>query len=217
LGSDRVLIGAWQDDTGATDAGVAYLFRTNGTLLTTFTNPTPAIADNFGYSVAVVGSDRVLIGAPWDDMGATDTGASYLFSTNGTLITTFTNPTPAIADLFGSAVAAMGSDRVLIGADQDRTGAISAGAAYLFSTNGTLLTTFTNPAPPLGNDYFGNAVAAVGSDRVLIGAEQEDAGSINVGAAYLFSTNGILLRDSILDKRTKITNDYGYQIGVNYE
>ena len=36
------------DDTGATNAGAAYLFSTDGTLLTTFTNPTPADNDQFG-------------------------------------------------------------------------------------------------------------------------------------------------------------------------
>ena len=98
VGTDRVLIGAPDDDTGATDAGAAYLFSTNGALLTTFTNPTPAADDYFGYSVAAVGTDRVLIGAYSDDTGATDAGAAYLFSTNGTLLTTFTNPTPAADD-----------------------------------------------------------------------------------------------------------------------
>jgi len=49
-----------------------------GTL--TFTNPTPVVADYFGHSVAGVGTDRVLIGAPTDDAGAGDAGAAYLFS-----------------------------------------------------------------------------------------------------------------------------------------
>ncbi len=51
----------------------------NTTLLTTFTMPTPATEDLFGSSVAAVGSDRVLIGTPRDDTGATDAGAAYLF------------------------------------------------------------------------------------------------------------------------------------------
>ena len=186
VGNDRVLIGA------PTSVGVAYLFSTNGTLLTTFTNPTPAANDHFGTSVAAVGSDRVLIGAAEDNLIAPDAGAAYLFSTNGTLLTTFTNPTPASNDWFGISVAAVGSDRVLIGADGDDTGALDAGAAYLFSTNGTLLTTFTNPTPA-ASDYFGHSVAAVGSDRVLIGAYQDNTGAADAGAAYLFSTNGTLL------------------------
>ena len=85
----------------------------------TIANPTPAAIDNFGISVAAVGSDRVLIGARDDNTGAVDAGAAYLFSTDGTLHTTYTNPTPAVRDSFGCSVAALGSDRVLIGASGD--------------------------------------------------------------------------------------------------
>ena len=186
LGSNRVLVGAPYDNTGASAAGSAYLFSTNGTLLNTFTNPVPATGDNFGTSVAAVGSNRMLISAI-DYGGVKGTGgAAYLFSTNGTLLTTFTNPTPAASDYFGWSVAAVGSTRVLIGAYQDGTGAFQAGAAYLFSTNGTLLNTFTNPTPAAA-DWFGDAVAAVGSDRVIIGGVWDDTGATHAGSAYLFA------------------------------
>ena len=212
VGSDRVLIGAQFDDTGAPGTGAAYLFRTNGTLLTTFTNPTPVIGDNFGYSVAAVGSDRVLIGAYGDDTGANDAGAVYLFRTNGTLLTTFTNPTPVIGDNFGISVAGFGSDRVIIGAYGDDTGANDAGAVYLFRTNGTLLTTFTNPTPA-NSDNFGNSVAALGSDRVLIGASGDNTGATEAGAAYLFSTNGTLL--TTFTNPTPATSDFfGWSVAV---
>lgn len=189
LGTDGLLIGAAGDETGAGAAGAVYLFNTNGTLLTTFTNPTPALAEYFGVSVAAMGTDRVLIGALNDNTGVSGSGAGYLFSTGGVLITTFTNPTPVALDEFGRSVAAVGSDRVLIGAPSDDTGAGNTGAAYLFSTNGALLATFTNPTPAV-NENFGQAVAAVGVDCVLIGAF--NAGW-QVGAAYLFSTNGTLI------------------------
>jgi FG-GAP repeat len=171
VGSDRVLVGAAQ-------AGVAYLFSTNGTLLTTFTNPTPAAGDAFGNSVAAVGSDRVLIGA----LGAAEV---YLFSLNGTLLTTFTNPTASASDYFGDSVAAVGNTRVLISAFGESTDASASGRAYLFSTNGALLNTFTNPSPA-SDDYFGTSVAAVGTDRVLIAAAYDDPGAQNAGSAYLF-------------------------------
>jgi len=191
-GDDRVLIGAYAADVGATDVGAAYLFDTNGTLLTTFTNPAPAVEDLFGLSVVLVGTDRVLMGAWRADAGATDAGAAYLFNTNGALLTTFTNPTPAMDENFGVSVAAMGSDRVLIGAIRNDTGATDAGAAYLFSANGALLTTFTNPTPAF-NERFGNPVAAVGADKVLVGGYRDDMGANDAGAAYLFNTNGVLL------------------------
>jgi len=216
VGTDRVLIGAYADDTGASDAGVAYLFSTNGALLTNFTNPTPANGDYFGASVAAVGADQVLIGTPWDYTNETWAGAAYLFSTNGGLLTTFTNPTPAakpaFGDFFGCSVAAVGSDRVLIGAYADDTGAESAGVAYLFSTNGALLTTFTNPTPAV-NDFFGKSVAAMGTDRVLIGANYDETGASRAGAAYLFSTNGALLA-TFANPAPAFGDGFGYSVAA---
>jgi hypothetical protein len=179
FGTDRVLV-------GARDAGAAYLFQANGTLLMTFTNPAPTASDQFGHSVAAVGNDRVFVGAPQADQGATDAGVAYLFSTNGTLLTTFTNPTPAVGDTFGARVTVLGSDRMVISAIYDDIGATNSGAAYLFSANGTLLNTFTNPTPA-ASDAFGARVAALGDDRVIIGATYDDLGSTDAGAAYLFN------------------------------
>ncbi len=183
VGNDRVLIGAPNDHAGA---GAAYLFRTNGTLLTTFTNPAPVAGDNFGASVAAVGIDRVLISAI-DYEGAKGTGGTaYLFDTNGILLTTFTNPTPEAYDYFGWSVAAVGSSRLLIGAYQDNTGIFQAGSAYLFSTNGTLLNTFTNPTPA-HQDWFAWSVAAVGGDHIIIGGVWDDTGAADAGSAYLYT------------------------------
>jgi hypothetical protein len=184
LGSDRVLIGAPYDRTQSDFSGVAYLFSTNGTLLTTFTNPTPANDENFGFALAALGSDRVVIGAPYDSLSA------YLFSTNGTLLATFTNPVSGgFEDNYGFSVATVGNDRVLIGA---LSAGSSGGAAYLFNTNGTLLTSFSRPGPA-AIAWFGYFVTAFGNDRVLIGAPAETVGVGYAGKAYLFSTNGTLL------------------------
>jgi hypothetical protein len=187
-GDNQVLIGAPEESPG----GAAYLFASNGTLLCIFTNPTATLNAAFGIAVAAVGTDRVLIGAPDENTGAVSSGAAYLFGTNGSLIGTFSNPTPEIGDIFGHSVAAVGTDQVLIGAWQDNTGATQAGAAYLFNTNGALITTFTNPAPE-DFENFGYSVAAVGSDRVLIGAPYDRVEHWPTGMAYLFSTNGVLL------------------------
>jgi hypothetical protein len=109
------------------------LFTTNGKLLTTFTNPTPAANDFFGSSLAAVGADKVLIGAPWDNTGGDNAGSVYLFNTNGTLLTTVNHPSPAAHNFFGWSIAALGSDFLIIGAPNDDTGAMDAGTVYLFS------------------------------------------------------------------------------------
>jgi len=75
-----VLIGAPFDDTGAADAGIAYLFDAlSGALLTTFDNPTPAPGDQFGASLAA-GGNLVAVGSWLDDTAAAHGGAVYVFS-----------------------------------------------------------------------------------------------------------------------------------------
>jgi hypothetical protein len=183
VGPDKVLIGANRDNTGSTAAGAVYLFATNGSLLTAFTNPAPAADENFGIALAALHADRVIIGAQMDDG---DNGAAYLFNISGDLLTTFTNPAPSTSAYFGSAVASLGEDKVLIAAMGGE------GSAYLFSTNGSLLMTFTNPSPA-SYDWFGSVVASMAGERVIITAFGSPTGAQAAGVAYVFHTNGSLL------------------------
>src|SRR5262249_27461620 len=55
-------------------------------------SPSPHPGDHFGAAVAVV-NGFVLVGAPYDDSGATDTGAASLFPpSDGSLVQVFNNP-----------------------------------------------------------------------------------------------------------------------------
>jgi hypothetical protein len=189
LGDHRLIIGAHyanEDPQTELTYGAAYLYSTNGTRLTTFSNPSPGAVFGFGYSVAAFGSDRVLIGASIEWPGA---GAAFLFHTNGTLLMTFTNPAPHVNDFFGRSIAAAGTDRVLVGSPAEGT---SAEEVYLFNTNGTLLLTITNPTPA-ADDWFGHRIAVLGNDRVVIGAPGDDTAGQGSGSAYLFNLNGTLL------------------------
>src|SRR5262245_18397045 len=109
-------------------------------------NPAPAVDDEFGRAVALVGNN-VIVGAQFDDGAGTDAGAAYLFDgTTGELLRTFLSPNPRPGDFFGMSVAAVVSN-VLVGAPNDSgppgTTNIRAGAAYLFDSNtGALLQAF---------------------------------------------------------------------------
>lgn len=191
---NNVLVGARFDDTGRGNAGAAYLFDgSTGNLLRTFQKPIPAINDQFGYSVALMGNN-VLAGAIDDDTAGDNAGAAYLFDgSTGNLLCTFLNPTPTDGDLFGCRVAALGNN-VLVSDPDDVVGSIETGAVYLFDgSTGALLRTFHNPTPAEG-DRFGISIAAVGNN-VLIGADCDDTGASDAGAAYLFdgSTGELLL------------------------
>jgi hypothetical protein len=250
LGSDRLLVGAPYDDTTATNAGIVYLFHTNGTLLTTYTNPLPSatgfgstitslgndrvvIVSTYGGSVylfttnstlvtnisvlsghvsaiAEVGNDKLLIGDHWadeDPQTYATYGAAYLYSTNGSLLTTFENYDPGPITGLGFSVAAFGTDCVLIGANIEWPGF---GAVYLRHTNGKSRMTFNNPAPNANLNYFGRSIAAVGTDRVLVGSPADGP---YPEAAYLFNTNGNLLL-TITNPTPAADDWFGHQIAV---
>jgi len=176
---DFIVVSAYGDNTGASDAGSAYVFSAStGALLQTLNNPAPQAGDAFGQ-VAIFG-DYVLVGAWLDDAGATDVGSAYLFSAStGSLLRTISNPTPAANDYFGQSVSLSG-DVVVVGADGDNTGASDTGSAYVFSAStGALLQTLNNPAPQAG-DAFGLQVSVSG-DYVLVGAWLDDAGATDGG------------------------------------
>src|SRR5215471_9808067 len=173
-------------------------------LVRTFPNPTPGMSDYFSWTVAALGSDRVLIGAISDDNMATNAGIAYLLHTNGTLLTTFTNPSPAyvpppypeeeLGDWFGYAIAPLGNDWVLVGAPYNEGEFCCAysGTVYVFNTNGTLVTTIHNPND--GNNEFGTSVATLGDGRIIISAPRAGPDpELPYGEVYLMDTNGALL------------------------
>lgn len=192
FGNDRLLASATAyDRTSNQYMGIVYLLSTNGTLLMTYTNSSPGQFDSFGQSLAAVGTGAVLIGAPYNSVSATNSGAAYLFATNGFLMATIAKPGVQAYGHFGEGLAALGSDRMLIAAiTQNPTNNSAVGETYLFSTNGMLLTTFTNPAPWV-YDSFGRSIMVADSSRVLIGALQAGRdGAYGEGVVHAFDTNG---------------------------
>lgn len=108
------------------------------------------------------------IGVPWmlSLLGLLMGWASVYAQEDPTASVTFRNPVPVFTGNFGQSIAALGSDRVLIGEWGN-----SLGGAYLFSDDGTLLKKF-----PSRGEGFGWSVAAVGTDRILIGAPVDPGG-----------------------------------------
>ena len=165
LVGNNALVGARGEGGGA---GAAYLFDgESGTLLGTFENPRPGYADLFGFPVAAMGNN-LLVGA------STGPGAAYLIDpSSGQVLRTFDSPA---GGFFAKGLAAVGNN-VLIGAPT----AGGTGAAYLFDSttnNPSPVLTFTDPTPNSG-DYFGYATA-VWQDKVLVGANYDDAGGPDV-------------------------------------
>ena len=186
FGNDKLLIGAsYAVEPDANGIGAAFLYSTNGTLLSVFRNPDTNFQTPLGFCMAAFGNDRVLISANNNSPGST-----HLFNTNGTLLTTITNPAPQADSHFGISVAAVGTDRILVGANSDDPLASDPGRVYVFNTNGALLNTITHPY--YGNS-FGAQIVVLGKDRLVISAPLDSTTAVQCGSAYVFDINGALL------------------------
>ena len=176
----------------------------------------PAAGDQFGQSVAVAG-DTMVVGAPLEDGGATNSGAAYVFvrGAGSWVQQAYLKASNAgMDDNFGVSVAISG-DTVVIGASREDSDAVgvngdssndnasNSGAVYVFVRNGTNWTqqAYVKPSNTGMSDLFGAAVSVSG-DTLAVGAYQEDSNAtgangdgsnnsiVDSGAAYIFVRSG---------------------------
>jgi hypothetical protein len=160
------------------------------------------------------GVTELAAGVFFDSTGGSLRGAvDILFlNSNGTVKSTQKiasgvggGPTLADGDHFGTGLAALGDldgdgiKDLAVGAYQDGTGGLSRGAVYMLflNANGTVkasqkIANGTGGGPVLSNyENFGTSLAAVGDlngdglTELMVGAERDDWGGNNRGAAYV--------------------------------
>jgi len=186
IGSGRIVVGAHLDDDAGTSSGSAYIFDLDGNQLTKITASDAAAGDRFGYSVAI-GSGRIVVGAHLDGDAGTSSGSAYIFDLDGNQLTKITASDAAAGDRFGYSVA-VGSGRIVVGAYLDDDKGPSSGSAYIFDLNGNEIAKIT-ASDGADGDNFGISVA-IGSGRIVVGADANDDIQSSSGSAYIFDLNG---------------------------
>ena len=196
---NTAIIGAWREDTTATDAGAAYIFTRSGTTWSQQAKIQASDAeasDNFGLSVFISGDgDTAIIGAPTEDFSSlTNNGAAYIFTRSGT---TWSQEAKIQAsdletgDYFGHSVSVSDDgNTAIVGAHNEDTNGSNAGSAYIWTRSGT---TWSQKAKIQASDAeagdnFGRSVFISGDgNTVIVGADNEDPSSTtDAGAAYIF-------------------------------
>lgn len=213
-----VIVGAPYQDSPASDEGNAFLYLGSaGGLATTPTftldNPTNEPGASFGFAVATAGDPNddgfadVVVGAPLQDVTATDRGQAFVYA--GGPAGTPTTPTAMITSTssqatayFGWSVSAAGhvtSDTysdLICGANYADATEVDEGNSFFYGGGATGVVPMAyrvldNPAD-LAGGKFGAAVAGVGDvngdgyDDVVVGAPFQSAGSSAEGNAFLY-------------------------------
>ena len=191
MDGDTIVVGTPGDDEPS-NSGAAHVFRGSGASWSQeakLTASDAANADNFGFSVDI-SDDTIVVGAYLHDDDGGNSGAAYVFTRSETTWTEEQKLTASDAtagDEFGRSVGISGNT-IVAGAHRNLA---LRGAAYAFTRSGTTWTeeqklTANDTAP---NREFGSSVTIEG-DIAVIGANKDDSGGTNSGAAYAFSRSG---------------------------
>ena len=204
-----VIVGAYQNDAGGSDAGRAYVYfgGPSADTVADLTLTGETADDRFGESVSGAGDLNgdgfadVVVGAWRNDVGGSDAGRAYIYyggpSADATPDLTLTGD--ATTDRFGRSVSDAGDVNgdghadVIVGASHNDAGGSDTGRAYVYyggpSADAVADLTLTGEA---ANDQFGFSVSGAGDvngdgrSDVIVGAERNDAGGSDSGAAYLY-------------------------------
>ena len=197
ISGDTVVVGALYENAGGAEAGAAYVFQRdeggagNWGEVAKLTASDAEAEDEFGDDVAV-GGDIVFVGARLEDEGGDNDGAAYVFGRDEGGADNWGEVKKILASdaetrLFGRRVAVSGNT-ALVTAFFD--GGSPAGTAYVLQRdeggvdNWGEVTRLSGSDIELG-DNFGKSVA-VSVDTAIVGADSEDAGGQEAGAAYVF-------------------------------
>jgi hypothetical protein len=204
ISGDTLVVGAKKHDVASTDAGAAYVFERNqGGPADNWGQVTILLAsdaeddDHFGESVSI-SNDTIVVGASYEDGAGAGRGAAYVFERNqGGIadnwgqVTKLTAADTADSDYFGYSVAISG-DTVIVGAPREdgATPSGNLGAAYIFGVGDGQWqqVDIAHASDAEAEDRFGYSVAISG-DTAVVGADGEDGGGTDMGAAYILERN----------------------------
>jgi cyclophilin family peptidyl-prolyl cis-trans isomerase len=230
ISGDCAIVGAWLNDTTATNAGAAYIFYrhqggTNHWGQQARLNAADAtLQDRFGWSVSING-EYAIIGAIGDEPYGDYSGSAYIFRHNGTSWAQqakLTASDGAKLDNFGYSVAIDGH-YAIVGASKNDDNGTDSGSAYIFEPNkidpnNWEQKTKITASDAAASDYFGCSVA-IGGGHALVGAYGNDDHGSSSGSAYIFEPN--VLNPNNWDQKMKLTapdaaaGDYfGYSVAI---
>jgi hypothetical protein len=200
ISGNTMVVGARFDGTTASQAGAAYVYVLSGGVWTqqaVLLANDGAVADKFGYSVAI-SENTVVVGSYNDDSPLSNAGSAYVFVRSGTTWTfqqKLTGSDSTADDQFGTGVAIQG-ETIVVGANHaDLPGNSEAGSAYLFRRTGSVWAQTQKFIPVQGpngvilGDHLGES-AAMSGDKIVLGAPGDDNPFTAAGAVYVFAETG---------------------------
>jgi len=195
-----------------------------------------ATGDKFGYSVSVSG-DFAVIGAPYESENAVgggtaaESGSAYIFQRNSSTgiwsqIQKIVASDRTQLDHFGWSVSISGNYLIVGAPDEDNDAAggnnmFSSGSAYIFERN-TSTGVWSEvikivASDRAAGDIFAWSVSISGTNAVVGAPAQDNGGTTNAGAAYVFTrTSGVWTFINKCTASDMAANDnFGYSVSIS--
>jgi hypothetical protein len=220
-----VIVGASGQDSGAADEGNVFVYYGSATGIptspsVTLDNPANQASGMFGYSVASAGDVNgdgfvdVIIGAPFQDNGASDEGNAFIYHGSAAGLATspartLDNPANQAGGQLGVSVASAGDVNgdgfadVVVGASEQDNGASNEGNVFVYHGSSTGIgdspsRTLDNPANQ-ADGAFGVSVSTAGDvngdgySDIVVGASRQANGATSEGNVFIYhgSATGI--------------------------
>lgn len=198
ISNDHLIVGAYQEDTDSNNSGAAYVFEKKDTWVEQIMLKANDAEDddNFGFSVAISGSN-VVVGAPNEDTEGPNAGAAYIFEKDGILGTwsqkqLLLSNNGGVDFEYGTSVDISG-DHVIVGAPGHSSNGLEAGAVFLYlRTLGQWYQEQTLiPVTLETGDNFG-ANVAISANYLAVGAPGKAIDNIEGGAAFIYKNENSL-------------------------
>jgi hypothetical protein len=182
---NTIISTAWGEDLGGTSRGAAYVYVKNGGVWGEQQKLIPSVSEDsayFGQGLSLH-ENRVVIGAPSENLGGTNRGAVYIFERDGVTWTQNYKISPSDSSdnqIFGAPLSLF-EDIFVVGVTSDSTIETNGGSVYTFHfrqgswVERTKL--FSNTS--VENGLYGNCVS-VHNNRLIVGApgENDDKGKV---------------------------------------
>ncbi len=134
VSNNRVVVGAYEEDTTQTEGGVAYIYDIAGNFISRVVSSDPGAYGHFG-EVMCANDTHIVISARQDDVsGVNMAGAAYIFDINGNEIAKIQASDPGANVYFGNASAISRDSTIVVGAAEADTANTNSGTVYMYKT-----------------------------------------------------------------------------------
>jgi len=178
----KIVVGASGDDDNGKNSGAVYIYDLDGSNEIKLTASDSAAYDYFGCSVDI-SDTKIVVGAYGDNVNGTNSGAAYVYDSDGSNEIKLTASDSAEGDNFGNSVA-ISSTKIVVGAMYDDDKGSASGSAYVYDLDGSNEIKLT-ASDGAADDYFGYSVA-VSSTKIVVGASGDDDKGSASGSVYIF-------------------------------